>query len=105
MVKLKRRTSKTDYGCKYEIILDEKNIGFIENGEEVGLEPQKGMHKLQIKGPQFKSNIVKFEVINDEIISFECYPLYTENKLTKIIFKFIFSRVGIELVKSKDIYL
>lgn len=105
MIKLKRKNDRTDYGCPYRVYIDNNLFCEIKNDEEIGFEISKGTHTLQVRGPHFKSEIVKFEVDDDEFLSFICYPMYTNGKASKFMYKVLSNKIGIALKKNSDFYL
>lgn len=105
MIKLKRKDSSVDRGCPYEVYINDKLVCKINNGEELGLDLKQGEYVIQIKAHNFTSEKVKFTLFENQFASFICYPLYSENKGTKFIYKSLFNKVGIALEKQNDFYL
>jgi hypothetical protein len=71
MIKIKRDSGYADRLRAYKVILDEKVIGYIKNGQDVFFEVSKGTHQLYLKVDWCRSNKINFES-NDRDIEFEC---------------------------------
>lgn len=91
MIKIKRDSGYADRIRAYKVILDEKVIGEIKNGQEVTLEVPKGNHQLYLKIDWCRSNTVNFDA-NDSAIKFECGSNLRGLKILLVMFYIIFFR-------------
>ena len=71
MIKIKRDSGYADRLRAYKVVLDEKVIGEIKNGQEVAFEIPKGSHQLYLKIDWCRSNIINFDA-DDSDAGFEC---------------------------------
>ena len=91
MIKIKRDSGYVDRLRAYKVILDEKVIGEIKNGQEITLEIPKGSHQLYLKIDWCRSNIINFD-INDDNVEFECGSSLRGIRIFLTIFYIIFFR-------------
>ena len=71
MIKIKRDSGAADRGRAYKVMLDEKVIGEVNNGQEVTFEVPKGTHNLYLKIDWCSSNKISFDIKDADIV-FEC---------------------------------
>lgn len=91
MIKIRRDSGYTDSMRAYKVILDEKIIGELRDGQEITLEVPKGVHQLYLKIDWCRSNTVNFDV-NDSNINFECGSNLRGFKILLSLFYIIFLR-------------
>lgn len=72
MIVIKREASWTDRLRKYKVILDEREVGTIEPGGNFEYQTTPGIHTLYLKIDWCRSNKLKFEIQDNEILEFKC---------------------------------
>ena len=100
MIKITRDSGYADRLRAYKIILDEKVIGEIKNGQKIEIEIPKGSHKLYLKIDWCRSNIIDFK-LDDDIAEFECGSNLRGAKVFSAIFYIIFFRDQYISLKKK----
>ena len=91
MIEIFRRKSYVDKMRAYQVILDDKKVAQVKEGEAVEVDCPNGNHKLKIKLDWCESPTIKFSVDN-EPARFECGSNLTGIKLFFILFYVIFRR-------------
>ncbi|MPM33947.1 hypothetical protein SDC9_80528 [bioreactor metagenome] len=72
MIKINRLSGYGDLARKYKVMLDDKQIGEIKDGESKCFQVEEGEHTLYLKIDWCKSNKVNFNASKDEEVEFEC---------------------------------
>ncbi|WP_223789434.1 hypothetical protein [Marinicella meishanensis] len=72
MMILRRASGWTDRFRSYQVLLNDKAIGKINNGEEKSFEIQEGNHKLKIVIDWCSSQSLDFHNDNSTPLNFEC---------------------------------
>ena len=72
MIEISRVSNYSDRLRKYKIIVDDKEISDLKDGEIKQLELDEGNHNIYLKIDWCRSNKVDFYTPKDEIIRFEC---------------------------------
>ena len=98
MIEISRARSYADRGRKYKIIIDDEEIGYINNGETKSLEVEEGNHNIYLKIDWCRSNEINFYATKDETIEFECG---SSIKGVKSLFAFVY----ITFLKDKYLWL
>ena len=105
MIKIKRLSDSIDYSDKYRVILDNKIIMELVNGELRDYNVTEGEHTLKIISDNYVSEVVKFNIYDGQIIEFECKPDHKDNKVSLFTRKIFLGKLGISLTKKTDFYL
>ena len=71
MIRIKRDSGWADRARAYKIVIDDKVVGTIRNGQQVELEVTPGRHRLHLKIDWCRSNFVDFEAAGGTV-EFEC---------------------------------
>lgn len=72
MIKINRLSGYGDLARKYKVMLDDKQIGEIKDGESKYFQVEEGEHTLYLKIDWCKSNKVNLNVSKDEEVELEC---------------------------------
>ena len=91
MIRIKRDTGYADRLRAYKVVLDGNVVGEIKNGQQVEFDVAPGKHQLNLKIDWCRSNIVDFEV-NQDNVEFECGNNLRGFKVLLAIFYVLFMR-------------
>lgn len=105
MIKINRINDVVDHNTVYKVFIDSLAVTEIYNGELKDINLKSGKHYIEIKSDEFKSNKIKFDLADGEIIEFVVKPDYDNNGFSKFITKFLFGKVGIKIQIKSDIFL
>ncbi len=107
MIKISRIVdNKVDYNVLYEIYVNDILLDKLENGEGKSFRLKIGSsYKIFIRNKNIKSNVITFDMGNDQVIEFECGPMYKETLLSKISKNKKYINQHIKLVIAKDFHL
>ena len=105
MIKIKRLSDEVDFYETYRVVLDERIIMEIKNGELKDYEVEEGMHTIRVVSDNYKSETLKFEIYKGEITEFECKPDHGKRMVEKYARKILLGKIGISLIKKNDFYL
>ena len=75
MIEIKREASWADRLRKYKVILDDKEIGSIGERETFTYPINPGLHTLYLQIDWCESNILEFEIGDNEVLTFTCSGL------------------------------
>lgn len=87
MITIARQQKLNDRQRTYKILVDEKFVHKIKNGETVELEISEGLHTLKLAVDWCESNIIEFEVTKDSELSFICFPSPGIKLINMLIYK------------------
>lgn len=104
MIKLKRLNSIVDHNTEYKVYINNIVVANIYSGELKNVNIKPGNYEIEIKSSEMKSNKIKFDICDGEIIEFEIKPNYDNNFFSKFITK-ILGGMGIKISIKSDIYL
>lgn len=89
-ITLKRKTAWGDHLRNYKVVLDNKEVGKIADGETFSYEVYPGQHSLYLKIDYARSKKIDFQTNSKKAIVFHCSPNITG---FKILLKFLYSTV------------
>ena len=72
IIKIRRVSAWTHNRKNFKVILDGREMGVIHNGKEREIAVEPGIHKLSLKMGMLGSNVVDFEINDNNPILFEC---------------------------------
>ena len=105
MIKIRRLSDEIDYYDTYRVVLDEKIIMELKNGELKDYDAADGKHTLRIVSDNYKSETLTFDTYKGEITEFECKPNHGKSIVEKYARKLLLGKIGISLIKKNDFYL
>jgi hypothetical protein len=105
MIKIKRVSDKIDFYDTYRVIIDNKKIMELKNGEMRDYDLEEGTHTMKIVSDKFISETIKFECFTGQITEFEVKPDHSESKVSYVARKLFMGKLGISLKKKNDFYL
>lgn len=105
MIKIKRLSNSIDYNLQYRVVIDDKIVMEISNGELKDYNLEEGEHTIKIVSDNYVSETLKFQNYNGQIIEFECKPDHKNSTLSMLSRKIFLGKLGIELKKKTDFYL
>lgn len=105
MIKIKRLSNSIDYNLQYRVVIDDKIVMEISNGELKDYNLEEGEHTIKIVSDNYVSETLKFQNYNGQIIEFECKPDHKNSTFSMLSRKIFLGKLGIELKKKTDFYL
>ena len=106
MIRVNRLDKTIDYNIDYDIYIDGVNMGKIKSGENKNFNLRiKKTYAVQIKSSVYVSDIVSFEINDNQIIELICYPVHNYSFISTFIYKRILGGQGIKLLIDKNFYL
>lgn len=104
MIKISRIIdNNVDYNVTYEIYINNILLDKLENGECKSFRLKIGEnYKMFIKNKDIISNEVVFNMDSDQVIEFECGPMYKETFFSKFsqTKKYVNHRIKLEIAKD-----
>lgn len=98
MIIISRVSSSSDKIRKYKVIVDDKEVGNIKDGETKCFEVDEGNHNIYLKIDWCRSNKLDFYVSKDYSIEFECGSSLNDWKLW-------FGIIYITFLKNKYLWI
>lgn len=107
MIKISRIVdNNVDYNVTYEIYINDILLDKLENGECKSFRLKIGEnYKMFIKNKDIISNEVVFNMDSDQVIEFECGPMYNETFFSRISKNKKYVNHRIKLAIAKDFHL
>jgi hypothetical protein len=60
---------------RFEVSVDDKTVGSVENRETFDMQLEPGHHTLRIRKGRYSSRDQSFEVADDEVVNFRCHGI------------------------------
>ena len=60
---------------QFEVLVDGKAVGSVENRETFEMQPEAGRHTLQIRKGRYSSRERAFDVAGDDVVNFRCHGI------------------------------
>ena len=105
MLRIKRIEKITDVNVPFEIFLNDIKLGEIKNWDTNLYDLKDGDFNVYIKCGEMISEKVSFSYDSHSTIEMECFPKYSESKISRFIYKYLMGNKGISLIKVKDFYV
>jgi len=105
MVNIIRNSSNVDFDVPYTVYIDNVEIFKIVNRETRSVDIKEGKHTIQVKSSKYKSNIIDFEIYENQNIDFTVEPDYQNNAISKFFTNTLYGKLGIKITKTNDFYL
>ncbi len=98
MIKINRTTGFIDKAREYKVMVDDRKIGILKDGDTIFFDLPKGEHTIYLKIDWCRSNKVNFFISEDEVIAFDC-----GNSLNG--WKIFFNMIYITFLKNQYLWL
>lgn len=105
MLRIKRIEKMVDINIPFEIFLNDIKLGELKNGATNLYDLKDGDFTLYVKCGEMISERISFSYDSHSTIEVECFPKYSESKISKFIYKYLMVNKGISLIKVKDFYV
>ena len=107
MIKISRIVDNNiDYNITYEIYVNDILLEKLENGECKSFRLKIGEnYKMVIKNKDIISNEVVFNMDSDQVVEFECGPMYRKTLFSRFSKNKKYVNHSIKLVITKDFHL
>ncbi len=105
MFRLTRKKDNVSAEIDFKVFVDNTEVGLLKNDSFLEFNFPNGEHEMYVTCDEYRSEKVKFEIDDNQMMYYKCYPLYNDSKISHFFYKKVCGKIAIKLKMENDFHL